>query len=81
MELYDKIDKLKQSLDQEDIIIDIKKVQHKIKNNPEIMKKIQVKDNINTIREVKNYRHLENQVNYMILTINAKLKGIVKEGE
>lgn len=81
MELYDKIDKLKQSLDQEDVIIDIKEVQQNIKNNPYIMKKIQAKDNINDIKEVKDYRHLENQVNYMILAISAKLKSITEEGE
>lgn len=81
MELYDKIDQLKQSLDQEDVIIDIKEVQQNIKNNPYIMKKIQAKYNINDIKEVKDYRHLENQVNYMILAISAKLKSITEEGE
>ena len=79
MELYNKIKDLEDFLDKEENIIAIKNIQEKIKNNEEIMTKINNKEEINNIVEIREYKKLENKVNYMILSINNLLKEIVKE--
>lgn len=81
MELYNKIDKLKSSLDEEQTIIDIKNIQMKIKNNKQLMNKIKNKENIDNIDDIKTYRHLENELNYLILTINNRLKILEKDSD
>ncbi len=81
MELYDKIDELKSSLDEEQIIIDIKNIQMKIKSNEQLMNKIKSKENVDNIDDIKAYRHLENELNYLILTINSKLKMLEKDSD
>lgn len=79
MELYNKIKDLEDFLDKEENIIDIKDIQEKIKNNEEIMAAINNKEELNNIVEIREYKKLENKVNYMILSINNLLKEIVKE--
>ncbi|MEE0092193.1 MAG: hypothetical protein UFD82_01555 [Bacilli bacterium] len=79
MELYNKIKDLEDFLDKEENIIAIKNIQEKIKNNEEIMTKINNKEELNNIVEIREYKKLENKVNYMILSINNLLKEIVKE--
>ena len=79
MELYNKIKDLEDFLDKEENIIAIKNIQEKIKNNEEIMKAIKNKEELNNIVEIREYKKLENKVNYMILSINNLLKEIVKE--
>ena len=79
MELYNKIKDLEDFLDKEENIIAIKDIQEKIKNNEEIMTKINNKEELNNIVEIREYKKLENKVNYMILSINNLLKEIVKE--
>ena len=79
MELYNKIKDLEDFLDKEENIIAIKDIQEKIKNNEEIMAAINNKDELNNIVEIREYKKLENKVNYMILSINNLLKEIVKE--
>ena len=79
MELYNKIKDLEDFLDKEENIIAIKNIQEKIKNNEEIMTKINNKEELNNIVEIREYKKLENKVNYMILSINNILKEIVKE--
>lgn len=79
MELYNKIKDLEDFLDKEENIIAIKNIQEKIKNNEEIMTKINNKEELNNIVETREYKKLENKVNYMILSINNLLKEIVKE--
>lgn len=80
MELYNKIKDLEDFLDKEDNIIAIKDIQEKIKKNEEIMAAINNnKEELNNIVEIREYKKLENKVNYMILSINNLLKEIVKE--
>ena len=79
MELYNKIEDLEDFLDKEENIIAIKDIQEKIKNNEEIMAAINNKEELNNIVEIREYKKLENKVNYMILSINNLLKEIVKE--
>lgn len=79
MELYNKIKDLEDFLDKEENIIAIKDIQEKIKNNKEIMTAINNKEELNNIVEIREYKKLENKVNYMILSINNLLKEIVKE--
>lgn len=79
MELYNKIKDLEDFLDKEENIIAIKDIQKKIKNNEEIMAAINNKEELNNIVEIREYKKLENKVNYMILSINNLLKEIVKE--
>lgn len=79
MELYNKIKDLEDFLDKEENIITIKDIQEKIKNNEEIMAAINNKEELNNIVEIREYKKLENKVNYMILSINNLLKEIVKE--
>lgn len=79
MELYNKIKDLEDFLDKEENIIAIKDIQEKIKNNEEIMTAINNKEGLNNIVEIREYKKLENKVNYMILSINNLLKEIVKE--
>lgn len=79
MELYNQIKDLEDFLDKEENIIAIKDIQEKIKNNEKIMAKINNKEELNNIVEIREYKKLENKVNYMILSINNLLKEIVKE--
>lgn len=80
MELYNKIKDLEDFLDKEENIIAIKDIQEKIKKNEEIMAAINNnKEELNNIVEIREYKKLENKVNYMILSINNLLKEIVKE--
>ena len=79
MELYNKIKDLEDFLDKEENIIAIKDIQEKIKYNEEIMAAINNKEELNNIVEIREYKKLENKVNYMILSINNLLKEIVKE--
>lgn len=79
MELYNKIKNLEDFLDKEENIIAIKDIQEKIKKNEEIMAAINNKEELNNIVEIREYKKLENKVNYMILSINNLLKEIVKE--
>ena len=80
MEIYDKIDKLKKSLDKEDSVINIKEVQKKIKLDEQLLCSIKSNSYDNNNPLIKDYRHLENEVNYIILEINMNLKKIIEGG-
>ena len=67
---------IKNSLDQDDDIIEIKKVQNKISGNKELLNKIKYNEDINNDSDIRMYKHLENRINYKILSINKKLKEI-----
>ena len=68
---------LKNSLDHDDDIIEIKKVQNKISNSKELLNKIKYNEDISNDSDIRNYKHLENRINYKILSINKKLKEII----
>lgn len=78
MELYDKISCLKASLDEETSIKEIKEIQTEIMNDEDLICNI----NNNKIDfnnpKIRKYKHLENEVNYIILSINQELKQILR---
>lgn len=80
MELYDRVNNLKKKLDKEKSIIEIKDVQNKILLDKKLLKNIHSncydKDN----ELIRKYRHLENEVNYIILEVNMNLKELVGSG-
>lgn len=88
-ELYQMIDNLKNSLDNESCIKDLVASISKIKDNEELVDKIK-KYNINHSEELKkeifkyeeivSYKHLETEVNFLILEIRKELKKIVGKG-
>ena len=83
------IDNLKNSLDNEACIKDLVASISKIKDNEELVDKIK-KYNINHSEELKkeifkyeeivSYKHLETEVNFLILEIRKELKKIVGKG-
>ena len=88
-ELYQMIDNLKNSLDNESCIKDLVASISKIKDNEELVDKIK-KYNVNHSEELKkeifkyeeivSYKHLETEVNFLILEIRKELKKIVGKG-
>lgn len=77
MEIYDKINKLKNNLDKEESIINIKNVQKEMLLDQELINNIKNNSYDNSNDLIKKYRHLENEVNYIILEVNMNLKTLV----
>ena len=76
MEIYDKINKFKSSLDKEASIINIKEVQKEILLDHELVNNIKNNSYDSNNELIKKYRHLENEVNYIILEVNMNLKTL-----
>lgn len=88
-ELYQMIDNLKNSLDNESCIKDLVASISKIKDNEELVDKIkkyntnyseELKKEIFKYEEIVSYKHLETEVNFLILEIRKELKKIVGKG-
>ena len=86
--LINKIEKLKNSLEQEEKIIEVKKLLKIINNDKELIKLIndykekpidELKYTIYNNKNYKRYKELENDINIMILQINNKLKEITNK--
>ncbi len=78
MDIYDKISNLKNSLEKEKTIIEIKQIQNEILNDKELLNNIKENKNYRENKKIINYLHLENELNYMILTIRSELKNILR---
>ena len=78
MDIYDKINNLKNSLEKEKTIIEIKQIQNEILNDKELLNNIKKNKNYRENEKIINYLHLENELNYMILTIRGELKSILR---
>lgn len=78
MEIYDKINDIKNSLDEEISIKEIKNIQREILLDSKLVDDIKNNNYDNDNLLIKQYRHLENEVNYIILEINMNLKQILK---
>ena len=78
MDIYDKISNLKNSLEKEKTIIEIKQIQNEILNDKELLNNIKENKNYRENKKIINYLHLENELNYMILTIRGELKSILR---
>ena len=88
--LIEVVDNLKKSLDRHEKIIKIKELNKKIKNDKELVSLIEkyklvkdekIKDKINKNDLFIEYKLSENEVNFLILEINAKLKEITNKGK
>ncbi len=88
-ELIEKIENIKKELDNSKEVIHIKELNNKIKDNKELLNLIEKYNNTQSesIKEeiIKNeffreYKLSENEINYIILEINSKLKQISKKG-
>ena len=78
MDIYDKISNLKNSLEKEKTIIEIKQIQNEILNDKELLNNIKENKKYRENKKIINYLHLENELNYMILTIRSELKNILR---
>ena len=76
MNIYDKINSLKEELDKDCDIIKIKEIQNKILEDKKLLEDIKDKNNIDNNDLIIEYKHLENLINYKILSINKELREI-----
>ena len=83
--LYNLIDELKESLDNEEKVKAIKIIQEQLKEDKKLLELVEeynrcnnpkLKDEIVKNENFKKYKHLENEINYIIVSINQKLKEI-----
>lgn len=88
-ELIEKVDDLKKELDNTKEIKHIKELNNRIKDNKELISLIEkynltqdenIKKQIINNEFFKEYKISENEINYLILEINSKLKKINKKG-
>ncbi len=88
-ELYEKVDQLKNILDETKEIKQIKKLNQELKQDEKLKKLIQEykenpqkekKDQIEGNSLYRRYKLAENEVNFMILKIRARLKQISGKG-
>lgn len=86
--LYEKMDKLKNILDETECIKDLKRLYKEINQDEKLIKLIEDYKNTNDERtrdEILNnklfreYKHQEAELNFLILEINQKLKQISKK--
>ena len=88
-ELIEKIDNVKTNLDKTEQVKKIKRLNKELSNNKELLNKIERYNNIQDEKlhqEIINnkffreYKLSENEINYIILEINSRLKKITKKG-
>ena len=89
-ELIDKVNNLKEALDENEEIIKIKGINEKIMEDKELLKDIEEYNRTNN-EELKNkiinnslfreYKHSEAECNFIILEINKRLKEINNKGK
>lgn len=88
-ELYQMIDSLKNSLDNESCINDLVTSISKIKDNKGLVDKIkkyntnyseELKKEIFSYEEIVSYKHFETEVNFLILEIRKELKKTIGKG-
>ena len=85
-ELYELVENLKSYLDNLEDIKNIKDINNKLSNNKELLDKIDLyrktsdinlKKEILSNKDYKEYKRLESNINLLILQINTKLKELV----
>lgn len=85
-ELYELVDNLKSYLDNLEDIKKIKDINNKLSNNKDLLNKIDLyrktsdinlKKEILSNKDYKEYKRLESNINLLILQINTKLKELV----
>lgn len=87
-QLLEKINQLKEILDETEIVKNYKKIQKEVLSNKEILKLIEkyeytkderIKEQIINNNLYKKYKREEAELNILILEINSKLKEIIKK--
>lgn len=82
LELLEKIDTLKKTLNETDLIKRLESAQLEILNDSALYQKIKNHDvDISSNSKVAEYRKAENEVNFLILEINDYLKRAFKESK
>lgn len=86
-ELYDLLDDVINSLNEEECIKKIKDIQRDISLDSDFVQKIRNYNGIFSVKmeilknyKVSSYKKAENDVNYMILSINRKLNDLLPKG-
>ena len=88
-ELIEKVENLKKELDNSKEVKHIKELNSKINDNKELISLIEkynetqnesIKEQIINNEFFRGYKLSENEINYIILEINSKLKQISKKG-
>ena len=89
-ELIEKVENLKNELDKTEPIVNIKKLNKKIKEDKELrtlLEKYKSTNNINVKEKImsnelfKKYKEEETNINFIILEINKRLKEINSKGK
>jgi len=87
-ELIEKVDILKKSLNQEDIIQEIKELNNKVKTDKQLLSLIEnyrttkdenIKKQILENSLFREYKEKETEINILILELNKRLKEITKK--
>ena len=87
-ELYEKIDNLKNELDELACIKELKQLQKEVMSNKELISLIEnyyltkderIKENIINNELYRKYKSKETELNILILEINSRLKAITKK--
>lgn len=86
--LYEKLDNLKEVLNETETIIKLKEITEKVMQDKDLLKQIEdynytkderIKDKILNNQTFREYKHQEAELNLLILEINSKLKEITKK--
>ena len=86
--LYEKLDNLKEVLNETETIIKLKEITEKVMQDKGLLKQIEdynytkderIKDKILNNQTFREYKHQEAELNLLILEINSKLKEITKK--
>ena len=86
--LIEKVEKLKTALDEEQVVIDLKKLNSEIKTDEELNKLLTeyhnspsetLRNNLIQNSKIRKYKEKETELNILILEINSNLKQITKK--
>lgn len=86
--LIEKVENLKNALDEEQVVIDLKKLNSEIKNDEELNKLLTeyhnspsetLRNNLIQNSKIRKYKEKETELNILIFEINSNLKQITKK--
>ena len=86
--LIEKVENLKNALDEEQVVIDLKKLNSEIKTDEELNKLLTeyhnspsetLRNNLIQNSKIRKYKEKETELNILILEINSNLKQITKK--
>ena len=86
--IIEKVERLKNALDEEQVVIDLKKLNSEIKTDEELNKLLTeyhnspsetLRNNLIQNSKIRKYKEKETELNILILEINSNLKQITKK--